>query len=390
MFAVSGAENIATTIYLAINPEAAEQSEGKPSKQATKEHLIPERCEATDNQPVTVLMEPEFSKYEIICFKAKHKYKIEDLVKYRANSSYAIAYRERIDNLGKRPVEEGNDAYKTVVNPHLNRYWHEEGFVPALGMKEREKSKKDVLKAFIYAMGMDTFVRTRFENDRRDYWYLVSGANAIKVFSKGNAIGNGYDDLYNSLYFNRKWKNYILTQAKIRMKKIKGSLDADEMMEKIHLTTFIEDLVQSKEEYMNATTVEDGMKQTLISDSLFFDDEQPAGNEEEEFDENIFDIFLKMYPRMENGKWSELFEGLKLVLMEYLGFMLDGNAKLINQAYKTILNRMFAYSEPGKKTIERQYYVENGIAIPVELEPTYAEKKLRAHIQEIYKEKYFG
>lgn len=386
MFAVQNEQDITETIYLAISPEAAELSEGKPSKNVTKEHLVPEKCEATDNMPVSILMEPEFSKYEIICFKAKHKYKVENLVKYRADSEYARVYEERINSIGKLPTAEGKDAFKTVVNPHLNRYWHEEGFVPALGEKEREKSKKDLLKAFVYAMGMDTFVRTRFDDDVRDYWYLVAGSQAIKVTCQGNTIGNGYVDLYNSLRFNRKWKRYILSQAKIKMKLVKGYLDADEMMEMILDTEFIEDLIQSKKAASDSVE--------LAADPLtmnFFgsmDDED--GVAEEDDDENILDIFLKMYTKMDNSKWAELFTGLKLTLMEYLAYMFDENTKLVNRAYQAILNRMYAYSEPGKKELERHSYVQNKQPIPEELEFKTAEKKLRAHIAEIIKEKYVG
>ena len=153
MFAVVPKKDFTETIYMALNPEAAEMKEGRPDRGATKDKLIPERNEATDNQPVNILMEPEFSKYEIVCLKAKHKYMIEDLVKYSKNSEFARAYEERINNLGKEPVAEGVDAYKTVVNPHIDRYWHEEGFIPELGAKEREKSRKDILKAFCLCNG---------------------------------------------------------------------------------------------------------------------------------------------------------------------------------------------------------------------------------------------
>ena len=59
----------------------------------------------------------------------------------------------------KNPVVEGVDAGKTFVNPLIDRYWHEEAFIPEISAKEREKESKDVLKAFVYAMGMDIFVR---------------------------------------------------------------------------------------------------------------------------------------------------------------------------------------------------------------------------------------
>lgn len=359
MFAVQDAQDITETIYMALSPEAAEQNAGEPSKGATKEHLVPERCPATDNQPVSILMEPEFSKYEIICFKAKHKYLVENLVKYRKDSEFAKAYEERINNLGKEPSADGSDAYRTVVNPHLNRYWHEEGIVPPLGAKEQEKFRKDVLKSFIYAMGMDCFVKAKAEElGNRELWYFVVGSYQVPVRQQGALIGNGYVDLYNSLRFNRKLRKYILHRSKMIMNEIKGFMDSDEMLEAVQNTWFIEDLVQSQ-------ILEPG-----------------------EEDDNILDIFLKMYPNMQKDKWVDLFEGLKLVLIEYMEYMFEGNTQRINEAYGTALNRMYGYSKAGKKEIEIRRLKAAGEPIPDELELKPAEVKLKAQLVDLMKEKY--
>ena len=359
MFAVQPKKDFTETIYMALNPVAAELKEGKPDKGATQDKLIPERNEATDNQPVTILMEPEFSKYEITCVKAKHNYMLEELVKYRSDSEFARAYEERINNLGKAPVAEGADAYKTVVNPHIDRYWHEEAFVPEIGAKEREKERKDILKAFVYAMGMDTFVREPEEElDNRILWYFTSGSKMIPVRSKGRLIGNGYEDLFSSLRFNRKIKRYILNRSRVMMRDIKGYLDGDEMLDMIQDTWFIEDLVQS------------------------------ARSADDDEDENILDIFLKMYPNMDKGEWEKLFEGLQLVLFEFLEFMFDDNKRRINEAYQLILKRVYGYSKAGIKERTKKQLLQQGESIPQEFELTIAESKVRSHILDLLKQKY--
>ena len=171
-------------------------------------------------------------------------------------------------------------------------------------------------------------------------------------------IGNGYVDLYNSLRFNRKLRKFILQQAKVKMSKIKGFMDSDEMMESIQDTWFIEDLVQSQ-----------------------------AG-EADDTDENLLDIFLKMYPKMKKEKWMELFEGLKLVLFEYMEYMFEGNAQRINEAYATTLNRMYGYSKAGKKEIEIHRRKASGEPIPEGLQLIPAETKLKAKLVDLMKEKY--
>lgn len=359
MFAVLPKQDFTETIYMALNPEAAELKEGKPDKATTHDTLIPERNEATDNQPVTILMEPEFSKYEIVCVKAKHNYMLEELVKYRSDSEFARAYRERINNLGKNPVVEGVDAGKTVVNPHIDRYWHEEAFIPEISAKEREKESKDVLKAFVYAMGMDIFVRAVNEKyDNRILWHLTSGSKMILVRKRGRLIGNGYEDLFSSLRFNRKVKRYILNRSRVMMRTIKGFMDGDEILDMIQETWFIEDLVQS------------------------------TGGQEDDSDENILDIFLKMYPNMDKKEWAKLFEGLQLVLFEFLEFMFDKNQRQINMAYQLILKRIYGYSKAGVKERRKKTLLKEGKSTPPELELTNAEGRVRSHIQELLRQKY--
>ena len=320
MFAVKSKDDFTETIYLGINPEAAEFAGRTADKAATKDRLVPERTEATDMKPVSVLMEKEFSPYEIICFKSKHKYLIEELVKYGKGSDFEKAYEKRIKNLGKEPVAEGIDAYKTVVNPHLSRFWHEEGFIPPIGIDERNKADKETLKAFVYAMGMDMLVREKNEDfDGRLLWHLAMGTRLQPIRKQGALIGNSYVAVFDALKFNREVKKQILCSAQIMKKNIKGYMDAEELMNTIDTTWFIEDLVQS------------------------YADED---------DENFLDILIKMFPMMPRKKWEELFVGLSETLEDYLSCMFDDNKKLIKKAYDQILEKMITYSSIGKKRAE--------------------------------------
>ena len=263
---------------------------------------------------------------------------IEDLVKYRKDSDFAQAYERRINNLGKEPTAEGVDAYKTVVNPHLNRFWHEEGFIPAIGAEDRAKAEKDTLKAFVYAMGMDSLQRANNDDfDNRLLWHYVIGSRMMPIRKQGMLIGNSYVDVYQSLSYNRKLKHHILYSANVMKKNIKGYMDAEELRETITNTWFIEDLVQS-------------------------------GNDED--DENFLDILVKMYPMMPRDKWEKLFKGLSYTLDDYLTYMFDDNRKLVKSAYDEILTKMLQYSNIGKKTSE-------GTAL------TDAEKKTKGQITDL-------
>ena len=100
------------TVYLAIHPDCAESNRGVPDAGATKEAYMPEVSEATDFAAATVLMDKEFSRYEMICFKAKYKFIIDDLVKYRSDSLNAKCYKKRIRDLGTEPAVSGPEAGK--------------------------------------------------------------------------------------------------------------------------------------------------------------------------------------------------------------------------------------------------------------------------------------
>lgn len=331
------------TVYLAIHPKCAQTRAGVPDAGATKEAFLPEVSDATDFFPATVLMDEEFSPYEMVCFKAKYKYIIEDLVKYRSDSTNAKLYRKRIRDLGTEPVESGPEAGKTVVNPHLCRYWHEEAYVPEMSMYEVEISRKNTLKAFIYAMGLDLFVleKDTEHNDRRTWFVQMLGAKK-PVKASGRRIGSSYVDLFESLKFNRRIRDAILKIAESDRKKQKGYYDVQELYEGIMENRFIEDLIQSKAE---------------------------------EDDRNLLDIFLEMRGTMEISKWEELFEGLQLVIWEYCAYLFDGNERLVNDATLRILIDMVSHSIPGKKALQKE-------------EMSLAEKRVNEQVKHLLKQKY--
>ena len=335
------------TVYMALHPDCAATSMGKPNAGATKELYVPQATEATDGLQATVLMDSAFSPYEITCFKARYKFSIEDLVKYGPDSENARAYKERIRNLGKNPVNTSDpDSFKTVVNPHLDRYWHEEGFIPAMSADERRRSKNNTLKAFIYAMGLDCFKRMiddEFVDEKgngRLTWYLDTNRDLIPVKSCGRRIGTGYTDIYKSLPFNGKMKQYILNYAGAVLKNMKGFAEAEELLETILENWLIEDLIQSKDDR----------------------------NGEE--DENILDIILQMRDNMSLEEWKELFTGLQLVLWDICGYLFDENERMVNKAMPEILKKIYQYSRIGDKKVDDLNFTErqarNQIAAMVE------------------------
>lgn len=315
-------EDITESIYIAMNTSCGVVRNNDISVAATAELYLSEACEETDNLRPTFLLNNQFSPYEIACVKAKYKFLVQDLVKYRKGGDFERAYNERILSIGTEPVATGPDAYKTVVNPHLNRYWHEEGFVPPLTPGEREQSKRNVLRAFFYSMGYDVFVLSKTEDEKAITWFIDMRGGFRMVRKCGRVINKSYASLYDSLYFNGKIKRFLLSVANTRKKMEKSFHDPMEMMEIL--------------------------SDPLNSENVFIADLIQAPEWNDSNDVNILDIIWSMRSQMPRGKWLELFDGLLETIWDYCSYMLDNNEINVNKVTRIILDNILKYSEIGR------------------------------------------
>ena len=333
-------ENTATA-YIAMNPDCAAMEMGEPDKGATQLLYAPNASAETGNIKVTVLLDEAFSPYEISCFRAKYKFSVEDLTKYGPGSANATAYRERVASLGKSPVCTGHpDDGLTVINPHLDRYWHEEAYLPELYKSEQDRNKLDLTKAFIYAMGLDLVEVMSDENTldedghSRRTWYYETGRGYAPVKIRNSHIGSSYNDLYNALPYNSRIKKFILSVAKYTMKSTKGYQSAEEHYENILKHDFIDDLI--------------------------FNSVGESGNA----DKNLLDIILDMRNGMTADAWGMLFIGLREVLWEYCAFMFDCSERMVNNTVRAVLDKMLENCSIAGKT--QLSYNENELKKQVE------------------------
>ena len=335
-------ENTATA-YVALNPCCAATTMDQASIGATQELLVPTATPETGGVKPTVLMDNNFSPSEIICFRAKYKFSVEHLVKYTYDSENACAYRARIANLGRIPVNTGNpDDHLTVINPHLNRNWHEEAYLPALYRNERDRETMETYKAFIYSLGLDLFQRIVDDNTLdthgkgRTFWYYRGAPSLIRMEICNNPIGTSCNDLFESLRYNRRIKQNILLHAKKAMRSAKGYYVAEELYERIMEDPLIQDLIQA---------------------------EAPFSTLEER---NLLDIFLQMRDGMSMAQWEMLFSGLQNVLWEYCGFLFDKSERMVNRAVRDILHQMFSNSSLGHKSEASMTFTEKALVNQIE------------------------
>ncbi len=310
--------------FLAMAPVCAEtNSELEPDTSETAKFYL-----SNTSANATVIINSEFSDTEISCMRLSYDFTIEMLTKYKDGSRNAVAYTDRIIQLGtEHKFNYNTDEMLVEINPHLNCNWHEEGFIPSIQHEQRHEDHLDVLKAFIYAMGFDCF--RLFDDDDhpdengnpRPTWYVYTNSytQAKPVKKCGKLIGNGYSDVFDALFYNRKLKHAILHDAKAVTEKMKGYSTSEELFENILENRFIEDLIQSESS----------------------DDTE---------DMNIFDIFMEMRSHIPVEDWSELFNGLYITLCEFCEILFDKSEVYVNKAVKAILEKIFNNCKAGKNT----------------------------------------
>ncbi|MBQ3528297.1 MAG: hypothetical protein IJA52_07095 [Clostridia bacterium] len=317
-------------VYLALHPSCAGREMGEVSSEATAELYVPYTNEATDDKKVTTLIEDAFSAYELVCFRARYKFSIEDLTKYAKGSQNEKAYTTRISNLKKEPMHSNDpDRYLTIVNPHLNRFWHEYAFLPSIYKSEETIERSNIYKAFIYALGYDLCFRAKDDshlNEKGEIfesWFFHSNAGIVPVKVCGNMIGGTYIALLNALFYNGEICHQILEYAKARRAYVKSYTDAVELEKTILNTDLIKDISQSS-------------------------------SEKDDNEENIFDIFREMRNSMPADEWKLLFVALKEVIWEYCAHLFDSNEHLVNEKTKEIVREALKNCKSLKKA-EKDY-----------------------------------
>lgn len=323
MLTTEGRHEDTELTFITLSPACAEtDAELKPDTTETAKFYLP-----ITTANATVIINSEFDDTELACMRLSYNFTIEDLTKYKAGARNAIAYNDRITNLGvKRVFNYNSDEMIVVVNPHLNSHWHEEGFIPSIHGKQRQKDHLDNLKAFIYAMGFDSFRLIADddnpdENDKpRPTWYsYIDGFTQFQPVRKcGKLIGNGYSDLFDAILYNRTLKLAILRYAQKAVSKMKGYNTTDELFDNILENRFIEDLIQ------------------------------PVASKDAD-DINLFDAFMEMRSHMPIDDWYELFDGLLITLWEFCEVLFDKSERHINKAIKIILTEIFKNSAVGMK-----------------------------------------
>ena len=240
-----------------VSPACAERTISmKPDEALTGRYYLPGRPD------IETVIDERTADTEITLLRYGYCCSVEDIAAYRPGSAASDAYFSLTEQFGKDP----EDIH--TVTPHLDQYWHEEGFLPSLHRAEREAYRRDRLRAFIGGLGYGILRRRTGDDGEPTGWYLTPEGKSIR--SCGALIGGRCSDLFRALLFSRDLVQTVCARA-----------DAE-------------------------------FKRTLPGESALV----RGLSGEEDGSGNIFDIFLAMRPETEPSEWKSLFDGLLQTVQE--------------------------------------------------------------------------
>lgn len=285
-----------------LSPKCAElDAELEPDDAATARFYLPTSSGAT------VLINNEAPDTELTLIRIGYHYTIEDILNYQSESENENAYILETQNIGN----EKNDMYAPIViTPHLDKYWHEEGFIPALHAKQRQEDHSNCVKALIYGIGYGLFQKCTDKNSGHETWRLNINGKAKSLVRKCDRLIDGsYYALLDSMSFNRRMVKEVLAHARSSVGRFSDCPEISAVLD----SPLISGLGGS-----NSTSV------------------------------NIFDVFLAILALMPKDEWDEMFCTLLDLLWEYLN-RIDCPLNSIDEYAHKIIKTLYASCSVGKK-----------------------------------------
>lgn len=300
------------SVYLAMHPANAVTLDGKASVESTAERFLKETA-TPEGHAVTVLIHDNFRADELICYKARYNLLVENLDKFKRGGEAHRHYEERMNQIGKMPRSSREAEVITVINPHLNKYWCEEGYLPSIYPAQRIVDEKNNMRAFFFALTLEKPCCVRLKNGKgKISWWFLHGMDTIRIKAAGVPIGNSYADLYESMKFNREMKYTLLYYGKNHLRRMKVQSSPDTMEDEIYGQMMIADMIQQ---------------------------------EKEADDENMLDILEKMSRNMDSDSFNRLLSGFGTFVREYCEFMFEKDQVKTLYACRNIRNGICSFSK---------------------------------------------
>ena len=267
---------------------------------------------------INAIINDEYSDEMLTIIRISYGHVVEELNQYQPDSPNAKEYETRISDITKGIVD--NELLE--VTPHLNKYWHEIGFIPSLHDYQRDKDEKQIIKAFITGLSYNFLIKGAYKDfkdengDPIKKWFYKQGTKRILIEKCGEPIGISYIDLCNALLFNLAIRKAILASVTANEDEYRDSASIEVIAAGVMNQRFILDMIQPETE----------------NDWL--------GSAEH----NIYDIFISMFPYMKENIWEDLVTGLRNYLWQVFNKVFKENESLIDKKTKEVLEGIFNHS----------------------------------------------
>ena len=301
-----------------LSPKCAElDAEFKPDDADTARFYL------RDYSDTTVLINDEAPDTELTIIRICYNYTVEDILNYRLESENEKAYALETQKIG---TERKYMDDPLVITPHLDKFWHEEGVIPALHGEQRRDNHFNCIKAFIYGIGYGTFQKCSDNNTGHDTWLLTYDGNTKSMIRKcGCGIDDSFYSLLDSLLFNRLIVTKVLACAQSSVRRFTDCIEINTVIDS-----------------------------PLISGL--------CGNGTNNSAINIFDVFLSIHAYMPEDEWNELFSCLLNLLWEFLNRMgcpLNYVDEYTHNAIKTIFaSSLVGGKKDGEMTVRDRRLVQ--------------------------------
>lgn len=284
-----------------LSPECANTDvEFDPDNTATARFYLPSSADAT------VILNSKALDTELTFIRICYYYSVEEILNYKHESENENAYLLYTQRIG---AEKRDLCDVPVITPHLDKYWHEEGIIPALHGKQRQENHINCIKAFIYGISCGLFQKYEDNSIGHDTWRFNINGNSHGLIRKCSShIDGSYYSLLDALTVNGRIVKKVLACAKSSVRQFGDCLEIDNVLD----SSFISGLCG------NNTNI------------------------------NIFDVFLSIRASTPEDEWNEIFSCLLDVIWEFLNRMGCPLNHVDEYAHKT-MDTIFASCSIGKK-----------------------------------------
>ena len=178
-------------------------------------------------QTPTLILDDDFTKNELLCYRAAYGIMPELLSNYNETSKAREEYDKLIDAMNSEAIAYGGSMVmadeENQISPHIDKRWHYEAFLPQLGTDAEKQERFNDFLALIGLFGIVSQEMIRIEDKYgKKRWLYMYHNSPYELFCDDRHAAVSYPGIYESMKYNKPVKKDIsrllekLTERDIR------------------------------------------------------------------------------------------------------------------------------------------------------------------------------